>query len=80
MAMTGSNLAVIVIPIVVMFSLGVWIALVFRADSHPYWRQRTEPAPNTDQAAHGLEVPARSTRRPHPAGTTRRVPLRVAHR
>jgi hypothetical protein len=36
--MTGSNLAAIVIPIVVMCSLAVWIALVFHADSHPRWR------------------------------------------
>ena len=49
--MTGSNLAAIVIPIVVMFGLGVWIALVFHADSHPRWRQRTVPAPNPAPAA-----------------------------
>ena len=55
--MTGSNLAAIVIPIVVMFGLGVWIALVFHADSHPRWRQRTVPAPNTAPAVHGRQVP-----------------------
>ena len=78
--MTGSNLAAIVIPIVVMFSLGVWIALVFHADSHPRWRQRTAPAPKTVPAAHDRQVPARSPRRPHPAGTTQRVPLSVTYR
>jgi len=78
--MTGSNLAAIVIPIVVMFGLGVWIALVFHADSHPRWRQRTVPAPTAAPAAHGRQVPARSPRRPRPAGTMRRVPLSVAHR
>ena len=78
--MTGSNLAAIVIPIVVMFSLGVWIALVFYADSHPRWRQRTAPEPNAVPAAHGRQVPARSSRRPRPAGTMRRVPLSEAHR
>ena len=78
--MTGSNLAAIVIPIVVMFGLGVWITLVFHADSHPRWRQRTVPAPNTAPAVHGRQVPARSPRRPHPAGTTQRVPLSVTHR
>src|SRR5215470_6791962 len=65
--MTGSNLAAIVIPIVVMFSLGVWIALVFYADSHPRWRQRTAPAPKAAPAAHDSRVPARSLPRPHPA-------------
>ena len=78
--MTGSNLAAIVIPIVVMFGLGVWIALVFHADSHPRWRQRTVPAPNTAPAAHGRQVPARPPRRAHPALTMRRVPLSVTHR
>jgi hypothetical protein len=78
--MTGSNLAAIVIPIVVMFSLGVWIALVFYADSHPRWRQRTAAAPNTAPAAHRPQAPARSLPRPQPAGTMRRVPLRAAHR
>ena len=78
--MTGSNLAPIVIPIVVMFSLGAWIALVFYADSHPRWRQRTAPAPKTAPAALDSQVPARSLSRPHPTGTVRRVPLNVAHR
>jgi len=81
--MTGSNLAAIVIPIVVMFSLGVWIALVFYADSHPRWRQRTAPAPSTAPAA--LSAPAAQSgqvaaRSPRQAGTVRRVPLNVAHR
>ena len=58
--MTGSNLAPIVIPIVVMLSLGAWIALVFHAASHPRWRQRTAPAPKTAPAAHDSQVPARS--------------------
>jgi len=35
MAMPGSTLAVIVIPIVVALILFVWIALVTRADRHP---------------------------------------------
>ena len=78
--MTGSNLAPIVIPIVVMFSLGAWIALVFHAASHPRWRQRTAPAPKTAPAARDSQVPARSLSRPHPTGTVRRVPLNVAHR
>ena len=78
--MTGSNLAAIVIPIVVMLGLGVWIALVFHADSHPRWRLRAAPAPATAPAAYGRQEPARSARQPHPAGTMRRVPLSVAPR
>ena len=78
--MTGSNLAAIVIPIVVMFGLGVWIALVFHADSHPRWRQRTVPAPDMAPAGYARQEPVRSPRRPHPAGTMRRVPLSAAPR
>ena len=78
--MTGSNLAAIVIPIVVMLGLGIWIALVFHADSHPRWRQRAAPAPATAPAAHGRQEPALAPRRPHQAGTMRRVPISVAPR
>ena len=78
--MTGSNLAAIIIPIVVMLGLGVWIALVFHADSHPLWRQRAVPAPAMAPAAHDRQEPALAPRRPHPAGTMRRVPLSVAPR
>jgi hypothetical protein len=46
--MTGSNLAAIVIPIVVMLSLGVWIVMVFHAASHPLWRDHGR------SGAHGL--------------------------
>lgn len=33
--MTGSSLAPIVIPIVVMISLAVWLIMVFHAEAHP---------------------------------------------
>jgi hypothetical protein len=36
--MTGSTLAAVVIPIVVVIVLAVWLAMVFYADSHPRWR------------------------------------------
>jgi hypothetical protein len=35
--MTGSSLAPIVIPVVVVIVLAVWLIMVFRADSHPRW-------------------------------------------
>jgi hypothetical protein len=34
--MSGSTLAVILIPVVVAICLAVWIAMVFRADRHPH--------------------------------------------
>jgi hypothetical protein len=61
--MTGSNLAAIVIPIVVMFGLAVWIVVVFHADSHPFWGNRAEAAPNETPARPSRKVPASS---PHP--------------
>jgi hypothetical protein len=36
--MTGSSLAPILIPAVVVISLAAWIFMVYHADSHPYWR------------------------------------------
>ena len=78
--MTGSNMAAIVIPIVVMLGLAVWIALVFHADSHPRWRQRTTAAPARATASHARKVPARSPHRPYPAATTQPVSAGVAHR
>jgi hypothetical protein len=42
--MTGSSLAPIVIPIVVMFGLAAWLVIVFYAGSHPHWKDRGSPA------------------------------------
>jgi hypothetical protein len=78
--MTGSNLAAIVIPIVVMFSLGAWIVMVFHADSHPVWRDRTAAAPNKALTPRGQQVSPHLPHRPYPAGTVQRGPVRVAHR
>ena len=78
--MTGSNLAAIVIPIVVMFSLAVWIVLVFHADSHPFWRDRTASAPDKAPAPQSRPVSVRSLHRPRRAGPMQRVPASAAHR
>src|SRR6516165_12100758 len=65
--MTGSSLAPIVIPIVVMFSLAAWIVMVFHADSHPRWHNDMAAAPNKAPARRGRNVPAPSPHRPYPA-------------
>jgi len=67
--MTGSDLAPIVIPIFVMFGLAVWIVLVFRADSHPQWRDRAAAAKKNTQPRQAQHVPARRAHRPRLAGT-----------
>jgi hypothetical protein len=68
-AMTGSDLAPIIIPIFVIFGLAVWIVLVFRADSHPQWPDRTAAAKKSTQPRQVQRVPARPARRPRLAGT-----------
>ena len=74
--MAGSNMAAIVIPIVVMFSLAAWIAMVFHAASHPLWQNRTSAAPDQAPARHSLKVPARSARRPSLTHGGRAAPYR----
>jgi hypothetical protein len=72
--MTGSNLAAIVIPIVVMFSLAVWIVMVFHADSYPVWRDRTAAAPSKARTRQGRQVSVRFLYRPHPARSVLKKP------
>jgi hypothetical protein len=38
--MTGSALALIVIPIVTTVALAMWLFIVFYADAHPQWKAR----------------------------------------
>jgi len=56
--MTGSTLAAIVIPIVAMFGLAARIVVVFHADSHPLWENRTTAAPNRALARPSRKVRA----------------------
>jgi len=55
---TGSSLAPIVIPIVVMFSLAAWIVMVFHVASHPPWRDRSTAVPQNTQPRQIQRVPA----------------------
>ena len=64
---TGSNLATIVIPIVVMAGLAAWIVMVFHADSHPRWHNDMAAVPNKAPARRSRNVPAPSSHRPYPA-------------
>jgi hypothetical protein len=62
--MTGSTLAAIVIPIVAMSALAAWIVVVFHADSHPFWENRSTAAPNRALARPSRKVRARPPHRP----------------
>jgi hypothetical protein len=76
--MTGSSLAPIVIPIVVMFSLAAWIVMVFYAASHPQWRDRSTAVPQNMQPRQIQRVPARPVYRSYRDGTRHPVPASAA--
>ena len=81
--MTGSSLAPIVIPIVAMVSLAAWLAVIFYADRHPLWGDRTKAAAKSIQSRQVRQVrrfSARSVHLPHRAGTRQRVPVSAARR
>jgi hypothetical protein len=77
--MPGTLAAQITIPIVAFVVLAFWLALVYYADSHPYWKGRgptrpqlTAQLPSQAAAAAAerdtvLRIPAQSTHSPEPA-------------
>jgi hypothetical protein len=71
----GSSLAPIVIPIVAMVSLAAWLTIIFYADRHPLWGDRTKAAAKSVQPRQTRRLPARSVHRhlPHRAGTRQRA-------
>jgi len=75
--MTGSSLAPVVIPIVAMFSLAAWLAMIFYADRHPLWGDRTKAAAKSIQSRQIRRFSARSVHLPHRAGR-QRVPVSAA--
>ena len=77
--MTGSSLAPVVIPIFAMFSLAAWLAMIFYADRHPLWGDRTKAAAKSIQSRQIRRFSARSVHLPHRAGR-QRVPVSAARR
>ncbi len=77
--MTGSSLAPVVIPIFAMFSLAAWLAIIFYADRHPLWGDRTKAAAKSIQSRQIRRFSARSVHLPHRAGR-QRVPVSAARR
>jgi hypothetical protein len=72
--MTGSPLIPIVAPLVILICLGIWIAIVFYADSHPGWKRwhtQAGSGPGDASAAPSTAAPSiEATGRPA-AETTR---------
>jgi len=66
----GSSLAPFVIPIVAMVSLAAWLTIIFYADRHPLWGDRTKAAAKSVQPRQTRRLPARSVHLhlPHRAG------------
>jgi hypothetical protein len=73
---TGSTLALIVIPIVTALGLAAWLAVVFYADAHPLARQRNQAKP-ADEAG---ETPGAPNRERKAALRRRRITGRPASR
>ena len=71
----GSSLAPFVIPIVALVSLAAWLTIVFYADRHPLWGDRTKAAAKSVQPRQIRRFPAHSVHLhlPHRAGTRHRV-------
>ena len=76
----GSSLAPFVIPIVALVSLAAWLTIVFYADRHPLWGDRTKAAAKSIQSRQIRRFSARSVHLPHRAGTRQRVPVSAARR
>jgi hypothetical protein len=55
---SGSSLAPVVIPIVVIPALAIWLIMVCYADSHPSWRGRAQLPDHHDLTQLPGEIPA----------------------
>ena len=71
----GSSLAPIVVPIVAIVSLAAWLTIVFYADRHPLWGDRTKAAAKSAPPRQIRRFPAHSVHLhlPHRTGTRQRV-------
>jgi len=71
--MTGSTLAVVIIPIVAFLTLGLWLTMVFYANAHPMHRSasaaRVRPGP-----AAGSDAADRDQAEPEPERRSQRAP------
>ena len=60
--MTGSSAAHVVIPVVALVTLTIWIAMVYYADSHPWYkasgRDRTSGSARADSAEVARDAPS----------------------
>jgi hypothetical protein len=75
--MTGSTLAVVIIPIVAFLTLGLWLTMVFYANAHPMHRSasaaRVRPAPAADSEQPGPEAERQPEHAPEPGHEGRKA-------
>jgi len=78
--MSGSALAPLIIPIVVVPALAIWLIMVYYADSHPWWRTRGQlPAQRDSEpgtaALPGPVVDVPAPRRAEPEAASAEQPV-----
>lgn len=69
--MTGSNLVLIVVPIVMVLALGTWLGLVMYAGAHPEWKAQrlAREAREAHQAREAAAAAAETEAPPVPAAS-----------
>ncbi len=77
--MTGSNLVLIVVPIVMVLALGTWLGLVMYAGAHPEWKaQRLAREAREAHQAREAAAAAETEAPPVPASAEAPVPVSAA--
>ena len=77
--MTGSNLVLIVVPIVMVLALGTWLGLVMYAGAHPEWKaQRLAREAREAHQAREAAAAAETGAPPVPASAEAPVPVSAA--
>jgi len=66
--MTGSSLALIIVPIVAFLAGAFWLGVVFWADAHPGWQVHARAARHPATGAGPEPKPAIPAGQPAPAG------------
>ena len=78
--MTGSNLALIVVPIVMVLALGTWLGLVMYAGAHPEWKAQRLAREAREAAAAAREAAAAAETGAPPVPASAEAPVPVPAR
>jgi hypothetical protein len=80
--MTGSNLVLIVVPIVMVVALGTWLGLVMYAGAHPEWKAQrlAREARQAREAQQARKAAAAAETEAPPVPASAEAPVRVPAR